>query len=67
MKVAAVIKAASKIEKAAEYVLAKTFELNFGRTPTSFMIKVTQRRNTDNVKSDITGDSLRVAGDVMHT
>ena len=66
-EVAAEIEAASATENEAENVLAKPLELNFGRPPTSFMIKVTQRRNTDNVKSDITVGSLRVAVDFMKT
>ena len=66
-KVAAVIEAASANEKEADNVLDKPFDLNFGRPPTSFMIKVTQIRNTDNVKSDIMVGSLRVAGDVIKT
>ena len=44
-KVAAVIETAFETEKAAEYVPARTFELNFSIPPTSFMIKITQRRH----------------------
>ena len=61
------IKAANNTEKGAENVLAKTIELNFGRPPTSSMIKDTLRGNTFDVKCDRTGGNLIVKEDVMKT